>query len=54
MQHIRFGLSIDGGAGASFRSEVGHATLGPMGLLNVLENHLGLMRVPVLWSERVV
>lgn len=54
MQHIRFGLSIDGGAGASFRSEVGHATLGPMGLLNVLENHLGLMRVPVPRSERVV
>ena len=54
MQYIRFGLSIDGGTGASFRAEVGHATLGPMGLLTVLENHLGLMRLPVPRSERVV
>ena len=54
MQHIRFGLSIDSGAGVHFHAAVGRSTLGPLGLLNVLETHLGLLRAPVSQSERVV
>jgi hypothetical protein len=54
VQHIRFGLSIDSGVGAHFRAAVGRSTLGPPGLLNVLETHLGLLRAPVSQSERVV
>jgi len=54
MQHIRFGLSIDSGAGAHFHAAVGRSALGPLGLLNVLETHLGLLRAPVSQSERVV
>jgi hypothetical protein len=54
MQHIRFGLSIDSGAGAHFSAAVGRSALGPLGLLNVLETHLGLLRAPVSQSERVV
>jgi hypothetical protein len=54
MQHIRFGLSIDSGAGMHFHAAVGRSTLGPLGLLNVLETHLGLLRAPVSQSERVV
>ena len=54
MQHFRFGLSIDSGAGAQFTAAVGHSALGPLGLLNVLETHLGLLRAPVSQSERVV
>ena len=54
MQHIRFGLSIDSGAGAHFHAAVGRSALGPLGLLNVLETHLGLLRAPVAQSERVV
>ena len=54
MQHIRFGLSIDSGAGVHFSAAVGRSALGPLGLLNVLETHLGLLRAPVSQSERVV
>lgn len=54
MQHIRFGLSIDSGAGAHFSAAVGRSALGPLGLLTVLETHLGLLRAPVSQSERVV
>ncbi len=54
MQHIRFGLSIDSGAGAHFSAAVGRSSLGPLGLLNVLETQLGLLRAPVSPSERVV
>lgn len=54
MQHIRFGLSMERGAGVHFHAAVGCSTLGPLGLLNVLETHLGLLRAPVLQSERVV
>ena len=54
MQHIRFGLSIDSGAGAHFSAAVGRSALGPLALLNVLETHLGLLRAPVAQSERVV
>jgi hypothetical protein len=54
MQHIRFGLSIDSGAGTHFSAAVGRSALGPLGLLNVLETHLGLLRAPVSQSERVV
>jgi hypothetical protein len=54
MQQIRFGLSIDSGAGMHFSAAVGRSALGPFGLLNVLETHLGLLRAPVAQSERVV
>ena len=54
MQHIRFGLSIDGGAGALFGAAVGRSALGPLGLLNVLETQLGLLRATVSQPERVV
>ena len=54
MQHIRFGLSIDSGAGTHFSAAVGRSVLGPLGLLNVLETQLGLLRTPVSQSERVV
>ena len=54
MQQIRFGLSIDSGAGTHFHAAVGRSALGPLGLLNVLETHLGLLRAPISQSERVV
>lgn len=54
MQHIRFGLSIDSGAGAHFSAAVGRSALGPLGLLNVLETQLGLLRATVPPPERVV
>ncbi len=54
MQHIRFGLSMDSGAGVHFHAAVGSSALGPLGLLNVLETHLGLLRAPISQSERVV
>lgn len=51
MQHIRFGTSIDSGAGTHFSAAVGRSALGPLGRLNVLETHLGLLRAPVSQSE---
>lgn len=54
MQLIRFGMNLDGNRGWILNNQVGAATLGQQGLLNVLEVHLGLVRAPVSHAKRVV
>ena len=54
MQKIRFGISLDGQSGWLTKDAVGESTVGPLGMLTILETQLGLLRVPVPQSERVV
>jgi len=51
---LRFGLSLDGQRSEPARSRLGVATVGPLGLLNVLETKLGLLGEAPAQSERVV
>lgn len=54
MQHIRFGLSLDGQRGWHVRDALGESTVGPLGMLALLEMQLGLVRGTPSHSERVV
>lgn len=54
MQHIRLGLSLDGQSGWLAKSSIGESTVGPLGMLGILETQLGLLRAPVTHSQRVV
>lgn len=54
MQRIRFGLSLDGQRGWRARNALGESTLGPLGLLGLLETQLGLLRSQPSQAERVV
>ncbi len=52
--HIRLGLHLDGQRGWHAANRLGFATIGPLGLLNVLETQLGLLRESASQSERIV
>lgn len=54
MQLIRFGMNLDGNRGWILIDQVGSATLGQQGLLNVLEVHLGLVQAPTSHAKRIV
>ncbi len=54
MQRVRFGLALDGERGWHARDALGESTVGPLGFLSLLEIQLGLTRVAVSQSERVV
>jgi hypothetical protein len=51
---IRFGLHLDGQRGWLPRNSLGEITVGPLGLLDILETHLGLLQEQVSPSERIV
>jgi len=51
---IRFGLHLDGQRGWHAASRLGFATTGPLGMLNVLETQLGLLRESTSQPERIV
>lgn len=51
---LRFGLSLDGQRSEPMQSRLGVATVGPLGLLNVLETQLGLLGETPAQSDRVV
>jgi len=44
MQQIRFGLMLDGQRGWQVHDTLGVSTVAPLGMLNVLEVQLGLVR----------
>lgn len=52
--HIRFGLHLDGERGWEPSNQLNFTTTGPVGLLNLLETQLGLLRVWPTNSVRVV
>lgn len=52
--HIRLGLYLDGQHGVAFQPALDHLTTGPLGMLNVLETQLGLLRLDVPNSDRVL
>jgi len=54
MQKIRFGLSLDGQRGWHARDALGESTVGPLGMLGLLELQLGLVRAIHSQAERVV
>lgn len=54
MQHIRFGLSLDGERGWHARDGLGESVVGPLGMLTLLETQLGLGRRQPSQPERVV
>jgi len=54
MQKIRFGLSLDGQRGWHPRDALGDSTVGPLGMLGLLELRLGLVRLMPSQAERVV
>src|ERR1017187_10285521 len=54
VQRVRFGLALDGERGCHARDALGESTVGPLGFLSLLEIQLGLTRVAVSQSERVV
>lgn len=54
MQKIRFGLSLDGQSDWQMHDVIGESTVGPRGLLGLLETQLGLLRFPVSQAERIV
>ena len=51
---IRLGLYLDGQCGAAFKAQLDSLTTGPLGMLNVLETQLGLLRLDVSNSDRVL
>lgn len=51
---IRFGLSLDGQQGWHVKNTLGEVTVGPQGMLSILETQLGLLSEPVSQSRRVV
>ena len=54
MQKIRFGLTLDGERGWQARNALGCSTVGPLGLLSIMETQLGLTRTERSQAERVV
>jgi hypothetical protein len=54
MQRVRFGLALDGQRGWHTRDALGEPIVGPLGMLNLLEVQLGLVRILPSLSERVV
>ena len=42
---IRLGLYLDGQHGTTFTAQLDSLTTGPLGMLNVLETQLGLLRL---------
>ena len=54
MQTIRFGMSLDGQSGWHLKPSIGESTLGPSGLLGLLEMQLGLTRRLAAASTRVI
>jgi RecB family exonuclease len=52
--NVRLGLHIDGQHGAAFRAQLDSLTTGPLGMLSVLETQLGLLRLEVPNSDRVL
>jgi hypothetical protein len=53
VQRIRFGLTLDGERGWHPRDALGESTVGPLGLLSILETQLGLSRSAPSHAERV-
>lgn len=51
---ILFGKHLDGSRGVTARNGLGQVSLGPQGLLALLETHLGLLGVQPSQSERIV
>lgn len=51
---ITFGLHLDGQRSWRRRNQLGHATVGPLGFLNLLETFLGLPKPTVSEGERVL
>jgi hypothetical protein len=51
---IRFGLHFDGQRGWQPRNAIGEATVGPLGLLDILETQVGLSAIRSSQSERIV
>jgi hypothetical protein len=54
MQQVHFGISLDGQRGHHPRNGIGVSTVGPLGMLGILETQLGLLRVSPSQSERVM
>lgn len=52
--HIRLGLHLDGQRGEVVQPELDALTTGPLGLLNVLETQLGLLRLEPSTSDRIL
>ncbi|MBE9610847.1 PD-(D/E)XK nuclease family protein [Chitinilyticum piscinae] len=52
--HITFGLYLDGQRTEKARNALGHAAVGPMGLLQILEDQLGLTAILPAHAERVI
>jgi hypothetical protein len=51
---IRFGLHFDGQRGWQPKTALGEITVGVSGFLEILETHLGLLRIHASQSERIV
>ena len=51
---IRLGLYLDGQHGTTFTAQLDSLTTGPLGVLNVLETQLGLLRLDISNSDRVL
>ena len=54
MQQVRFGMALDGERGWHARNALGVSTVGPLGMLSLLEIQLGLSRKMPSACERVV
>ncbi|TXI89007.1 MAG: hypothetical protein E6Q40_02930, partial [Cupriavidus sp.] len=54
MQKIRFGLALDGQRGWHSRDALSESSVGPLGMLGLLEMQLGLVRAMPSQAERVV
>lgn len=52
--HLQVGLLLDGQRGQAIASELDALTTGPLGLLNVLETQLGLLRQEPSGADRVL
>ena len=52
--HIRLGLHLDGQHGEAFQPGVDRITTGPLGMLNLLETQLGLLRADTAHAVRVL
>lgn len=52
--HLQVGLLLDGQRGHAHVNELDALTTGPLGLLNVLETHLGLLRQEPSGADRVL
>ncbi len=54
MQQVRFGMALDGERGWHARNALGDTTVGPFGMLSLLEMQLGLSRRTTSACERIV